>query len=176
MADKIITGRAFMVKDISGKLIENIDTDMIFHNKHLAITKIEEMGVHAFGNLDGYNDFPQKIEKGDILVVGENFGCGSSRQQAVDCFRALGISVIIGRSFGPIYYRNCVNSAMPAVVAENIDKDNIEHGDLITIDFETGELVNSSKGIQLSLCKPFSDVQMEIYHAGSIFEYARSKE
>ncbi|MBU1921360.1 3-isopropylmalate dehydratase, partial [bacterium] len=85
-----VTGKLWLITDENGKLISNIDTDMIFHNAHLAITKIEEMGKHTFGNLKGWEDFPVKCGKGDIVMVGKNFGSGSSRQQAVDCFASLG--------------------------------------------------------------------------------------
>ncbi len=70
-----IQGRAFVIS-ANGGLIPDIDTDMIFHNKHLHITDIEEMGPLAFGNLDDYEDFPKRVKPGDILVVGKNFGCG----------------------------------------------------------------------------------------------------
>ena len=94
----IIKGRAWVIRDAEGKAIDNIDTDMIFHNAHLAITDINEMGPHAFGNLKGWEDFPKKVKKGDILIIGENFGAGSSRQQAVDCFIALGVAGIVAGS------------------------------------------------------------------------------
>jgi 3-isopropylmalate/(R)-2-methylmalate dehydratase large subunit len=79
---------------------DNIDTDMIFHNRYLAITNIAEMGQYAFGNLKGYQNFAKEAKRGDIVIAGKNFGCGSSRQQAVDCFNALGIGVIVAESFG----------------------------------------------------------------------------
>jgi len=102
-----IEGRAWVIKK------DNIDTDMIFHNRYLAITDVNEMGQYTFDNLKGYEDFAKNAKKGDIVVVGKNFGCGSSRQQAVDCFKSIGISVIIGESFGSIYERNAINNALP---------------------------------------------------------------
>jgi 3-isopropylmalate dehydratase small subunit len=74
------------------------------------------MGKFAFGNLNGYEDFSKKVGRGDIIVAGKNFGSGSSRQQAVDCFRALGIQCIIAESFGVIYERNAINAAFPILV------------------------------------------------------------
>jgi len=109
-----VEGRAWVIKK------DNIDTDMIFHNRYLSITDIKEMGQYTFDNLKGYEDFAKNVKKGDIVVVGKNFGCGSSRQQAVDCFKALGINVIIAESFGAIYERNAINNAMPIITAENI--------------------------------------------------------
>ena len=105
-------GKVWLIAKQDGKAIDNIDTDMIFHNSHLHITAIAEMGPHAFGNLEGWQDFPQKCGKNDIVVAGQNFGAGSSRQQAVDCFAALGVSTIIAESFGAIYKRNAINSGM----------------------------------------------------------------
>ena len=110
---------------------------MIFHNRHLTITTISEMGQYTFGNLKGYEQFAKEAKKGDIVVVGKNFGCGSSRQQAVDCFKALGISVIIAESFGAIYERNAINSGMPILVAEGITK-KLHEKDLVSVDFITG--------------------------------------
>lgn len=120
MKPRMLKGRVWMVTDEKGNRIDNIDTDMIFHNKYLYITDIKEMGKYAFSNLDGWEDFPQKAKSGDILVVGRNFGAGSSRQQAVDCFIALGISLIIGESFGAIYKRNVINSGLPLIEAPGI--------------------------------------------------------
>ena len=74
---------------------DNIDTDMIFHNRYLSITDINEMGQYTFDNLEGYKNFAKNAKPGDIVIAGKNFGCGSSRQQAVDCFKSLEISVII---------------------------------------------------------------------------------
>ena len=94
---------------------DNIDTDMIFHNRYLAITDIKEMGQYTFDNLKGFEDFSKKAETGDIVITGKNFGCGSSRQQAVDCFVSLGIQAIIAESFGVIYERNAINAAFPVI-------------------------------------------------------------
>ncbi|MFX0124961.1 MAG: 3-isopropylmalate dehydratase [Candidatus Hodarchaeota archaeon] len=170
----ILEGRAMVINDIKGKAIDDIDTDMIFHNKHLHITDIHEMGKFAFGNLEGWEDFSEKTKSGDILIVGKNFGAGSSRQQAVDCFRALGVQMIIGESFGAIYKRNTINSGLPLMVAPEIMTDNIVTGDKIKVDLETGEIVNISKDHILKKATPLSKVQLDIYYAGTLFEYGKS--
>ena len=169
MKKTTIEGRCWIISDSQGELIQNIDTDMIFHNAHLAITDISEMGKHAFGNLDGWQDFSEKVQQGDIILAGANFGAGSSRQQAVDCFAALGIQAIIAESFGAIYYRNAVNSGFPVLIAENLHNANINSGDKIRINFETGDLLNLSKNEKIEDAKPFSKIQHEIYLAGSLF-------
>ena len=92
---------------------DNIDTDMIYHNQHLSVTNPEEMGQYTFGNLQGWEDYASKSEPGDIIVTGKNFGAGSSRQQAVDCFKSLKNKAILAHSFGAIYERNAINAGFP---------------------------------------------------------------
>ncbi|MGA1820315.1 MAG: aconitase/3-isopropylmalate dehydratase large subunit family protein [Thermoplasmatota archaeon] len=145
---------------------DNIDTDMIYHNRYLTITDIEEMGQYAFDNLEGFEDFARKAGEGDIVVVGKNFGAGSSRQQAVDCFRSLGISVILAESFGAIYERNAINSGMPIMVFEPLEGC-FSDGDEVEVDVRTGRIRNISKGIDIR-GEPFSDVQLEIYKRGGL--------
>lgn len=146
--------------------IDNIDTDMIYHNRHLTVTDIDEMGKYAFGNLDGYEDFPDRVSKGDILVVGKNFGAGSSRQQAVDCFRSLGVSLILAESFGAIYERNSINTGMPILTYEPM-ADIMKDGDVIEVDLIDGTAINTSSGRSIKI-SPFSDVQMDIYRRGGL--------
>jgi len=163
-----IEGKIWLIKGEDGKLISDIDTDQIFHNKYLYITEKQEMAKYAFGNLKGWEDFPQKAKKGDIIIAGANFGAGSSRQQAVDCFLALGISAIIAASFGAIYKRNAINSGFPLLEWQDIEKyiDVFNDGDIIKISFEEGKLEHNGKIYQLK--KP-SYVQIEILKAGNLF-------
>jgi 3-isopropylmalate/(R)-2-methylmalate dehydratase large subunit len=155
-----VQGRAWVISK------DNIDTDMIFHNRYLHITDIEEMGQYTFDNLEGYKDFAKKANSGDIVIVGKNFGCGSSRQQAVDCFKSLGISVIIAESFGAIYERNAINNAMPILVCENITK-KIADKDNIKVNFTTGEIIDETKHETIN-AKPFSPSQLTIYKRGGL--------
>lgn len=148
--------------------LDNIDTDMIFHNRHLSITDIAEMGQYTFGNLEGYEDFTKKVQPGDVVITGKNFGSGSSRQQAVDCFISLGVQCVIAESFGAIYERNAINAAFPIVGFEDIASLDLEDGDMIGIDFETGSIQNITKDILLKSA-PFSEVQMEIYQNNGLF-------
>lgn len=148
--------------------VDNIDTDMIFHNRYLTITDINEMGKYTFDNLDGFEDFSKKAKKGDIVFAGKNFGSGSSRQQAVDCFKSIGIQAIVAESFGAIYERNAINAAFPILVCNEISKLDIETGDSVKIDLKTGEIINLAKNITVKATE-FSDVQMEIYTNGGLF-------
>ncbi len=158
----VVEGRAWFIKK------DNIDTDMIFHNRYLSITDINEMGPYTFDNLEGYEKFASQSEPGDIVVTQKNFGSGSSRQQAVDCFKALGVQAIIAESFGAIYERNAINAAMPIMQYKNLDELKLETGDRIKVNFETGEMENLTKNTKTQI-KPFSDVQMEIYQRGGLF-------
>ena len=156
----VVEGRAWVIKK------DNIDTDMIYHNRYLTITNMADMGQYTFDNLKGYEKFAKEAKREDIVVVGKNFGAGSSRQQAVDCFKSLGISVIIAESFGSIYERNAVNSAMPILVAEDITN-KINDKDVISVDFTNGKIIDKTQG-KTYQCKPFSAVQLEIYKRGGL--------
>lgn len=155
-----VEGRSWVIKK------DNIDTDMIFHNRYLSITNIDEMGQFTFDNLKGHEHFAKQVQEGDIVVVGKNFGCGSSRQQAVDCFKSLGISVIIAESFGAIYERNAINNALPIIVSEGITR-NVDDKDVLSVNFETGEIVDKTKNTLIK-GKPFSPSQLEIFKRGGL--------
>ena len=161
--DTVVEGRVWLIEK------DDIDTDMIFHNRYLTITDIDEMGQYTFDNLAGYEDFSKKAEAGDIIIVGKNFGAGSSRQQAVDCFKSLGVSCILAESYGAIYERNAINAAFPILsykpeLIENLD---IKNGDRVKIDFTSGKITNITKN-KNGNTDPFSDVQVEIYKKGGL--------
>ena len=157
-----IKGRVWYIPE------NNIDTDMIFHNRYLAITDIDQMGQYAFDNLKGYEDFSKKAQPGDIIVTGKNFGLGSSRQQAVDCFKALGIQLILAESFGAIYERNAINAAFPIMVCNPISDLNLKSGDTIEVNFETGEIV-AVENNKSTFGEKFSEVQLDIFQQGGLF-------
>jgi 3-isopropylmalate/(R)-2-methylmalate dehydratase small subunit len=166
-----VSGKLWLITDAAGQLIDNIDTDMIFHNAHLHITKIEEMGPLAFGNLSGWEDFPSKCGAGDVMMVGKNFGSGSSRQQAVDCFKALGVSVIIAESFGSIYKRNAINSGMAIIEAPELtDKCPFANNQNVSVDFESGKMDGDGKNFA---AKSMTKIQAGIYQAGNLFRYGK---
>ena len=168
----IIKGKAVVLADNEGSMINSIDTDMIFHNKYLHIIDVQEMGQYALANLEGWKDVAKRIktEKWELLIVGQNFGAGSSRQHAVDCFKSLGIKAIIGESFGAIYTRNAINSGMPLIQLDSFDAASISTGDELILDLKEGKLANQTKNINISI-KPMSKVQMDIYLAGNLFAY-----
>ncbi len=164
-------GRLWVLTDPEGDLYDDIDTDMIFHNRYLHITEVAEMGQYALDNLRGWEDFAQRAGPGDIVMAGRNFGAGSSRQQAVDALRALGIAALVAASFGAIYKRNAVNSGLPIVTFPDLPEvgERFRTGARLQVDFETGALVLN--GEETFQAEPFSQVQMDIYQAGNLFRY-----
>jgi 3-isopropylmalate/(R)-2-methylmalate dehydratase large subunit len=159
--ESVLTGKAWIIKK------DNIDTDMIFHNRYLAITDNKEMGQFTFDNLKGFEDFAKKAKPGDIVISGKNFGSGSSRQQAVDCFVSLGIQAIIAESFGSIYERNAINAAFPIVTCKSLTDTDLTDGDQIKVNLKTGQIENLRNGKVYS-AEPFSEVQYEVYQKGGL--------
>lgn len=153
-----LEGRVWVVN------VDNVDTDMIFHNRYLAITELDKMGQYTFDNLEGWKDFASKAKPDDIVITGSNFGCGSSRQQAVGCFTALGVQALIAQSYGSIYERNAINSGMPIVVADALNA-GLKDGDHVSVDLETGTINWDGGSLQ---GEPFSEVQMQIYQRGGL--------
>lgn len=160
----VITGRVWVIDK------DNIDTDMIFHNRYLAITDIAQMGRYTFDNLAGWEDFARKASPGDIVITAGNFGAGSSRQQAVDCFKSLGIQAIVARSFGAIYERNAINAALP-VLAGDLITSGLEDGENITLNLATGEVKRHRTG-EVFRVEPLSETQMAIYQRGGLLNRA----
>ncbi len=174
MKETKITGRLWVLIDPNGQLYDDIDTDMIFHNRYLHIVDVAQMGQYSLDNLKGWEDFAKKAQPGDVILAGVNFGAGSSRQQAVDCFRALGLSAIVAESYGAIYKRNAINSGLPIVALPGLSEIAAEFktGDELEVNLGTGKLVlNGQKTFQ---AEPFSQVQMDIYQAGDLFAYGKS--
>ena len=159
----ILEGKVWIIEN------DNIDTDMIFHNRYLTITDINEMGQYAFDNLAGWEDFAKKAEDGDIIITGKNFGAGSSRQQAVDCFKSLGIQIILAESFGAIYERNAINAAFPILTYASLAELQLKQRDNIKINIENGILENLVNGKKVEISK-FFDVQMEIYKRNGLLK------
>ncbi len=178
MKEEKISGRVWVLVNQSGSLLEDIDTDQIYHNAHLHITEITQMGQYALGNLRGWEDFPRKARPGDIIIAGRNFGAGSSRQQAVDCFLALGISAILAPSYSSIYFRNAVNSGLPVLRSQDLPdlvaRHDLETGDVIEVNVATGHGLNRTKKISF-LVEPLSSVQRAIWEAGNLFAFGRAQ-
>ena len=158
----VLTGRAWVVAN------DSIDTDMIYHNRHLAEIDPAKMGQYAFGNLPGWTDFAAKARPGDLVVAGANFGCGSSRQQAVTCFKSLGIAAILARSFGAIYERNAINDGM-AILALDWKPGDVENGDELRVELATGRVENVTRK-KLLQARPASETELAIYKRGGLLK------
>jgi 3-isopropylmalate/(R)-2-methylmalate dehydratase small subunit len=143
---------------------ENINTDLILPGKYLRVTDREELGKHAMEGQDP--DFSQKISKGDIVIAGRYFGCGSSREQAPVALKYAGIAAVIAESYARIFYRNALNIGLPVLEIDNT-KSIAAEGDRIRINVETGEIKNLAKGDTFQ-AKPIPDFMLEIIREGGL--------
>ena len=161
------------MSEIKGKVWnfgDNIDTDVIIPGRYLRTFDENELAVHV---LEGERaDFTKGVQKGDIILAGDNFGCGSSRVQAAVAIKAEGVDVIIAKSFARIFYRNAINIGLPVVTAD-IEADD---GDILSVDLEEGIIENQTKSTQVEI-QPFNDFMFEILSDGGIVEhYLKNKE
>ncbi|BDH79166.1 3-isopropylmalate dehydratase small subunit [Methanothermobacter tenebrarum] len=159
--NKIIEGRTW-------KFPDNIDTDVIIPGRYLRTFNLDELASHIMEGIRP--DFPAKIKKGDIILAGKNFGCGSSREQAPRALKHAGISAIIAKSFARIFYRNAINIGLPVIVADI----KAEEGDILKIDLEKGIIENKTSGETFKI-KPFNDFILEILEDGGLVEHYLKK-
>lgn len=145
------------------KFGDDVDTDVIIPGKYLVYNEPEELAKHAFENLR--KDFAEKVKKGDYIVAGRNFGCGSSREHAVLALKGAGISAVIAKSFARIFFRNAINTGL--MVVECLETDRIEDGDEIDINYNSGEIVNFSKGEKYKI-NPIPSFLIDIAREGLI--------
>lgn len=124
-----------MSKGIIFKFHNDLDTDQIIASQYLLLPNIEEMKVYTFQSLDP--DFPVKVKPGDYVVGGENFGCGSSREQAPGVLKALGVRAVVAKSFARIFYRNAINIGLPVIVCKDLP-DQVETGDSMELSLSKG--------------------------------------
>ena len=151
------------------KYDDDVNTDVIFPGKYTySIFDRKEMAEHALEDLDP--DFIKKVQPGDIIVAGKNWGCGSSREQAVICLKEAGVGAIVARSFARIYFRNCINEGLPIATCDAVDS--VEAGDEITIDFKAGTVHTPGKEYA---CPPLAPSVMEILDAGGLVPHVKSK-
>ena len=119
---------------------DNVDTDVIIPARYLNTTDHQELAAHCMEDLDP--SFVSRVKPGDIIVAGENFGCGSSREHAPVAIKASGIACVVAKSFARIFYRNAINIGLSIV---ECDAD-VDDGDRLTVDFEQGRIENLTKG------------------------------
>lgn len=158
---------------MAGKVIkyerDNIDTDVILPGTYLKLHDYDEIAKHAMEGIDP--DFHAKVKKGDYIVAGKNFGCGSSREHAPIALSHCGINGVLALSFARIFYRNAVDGAflLPIEIDEGTYK-KISDGDQLEVNTEKNEIKNITKN-EVYAMKPFSDIVSKIITAGGLFKY-----
>jgi len=145
--------------------IDNIDTDRIIPGKYTKTLDMSALASHVLEDLD--SEFSKKVQQGDILVAGNNFGCGSSREQAPIAIKAAGISVVVAKTFARIFYRNAINIGLPVIEVEH---HNIQSGDSISVDLENGIVTNHTKNETYQATK-MPQQMIDILNAGGLVNY-----
>ena len=142
---------------------KDVDTDQIIASQYLLFPTIDEMKTHTFESLN--TEFASKVQPGDFVVADENFGCGSSREQAPSVLKALGVKAVIAKSFARIFYRNSINIGMPVIVSKEL-YDAVSDGDDMDLDLEKGLITVGDK--QFSCTKLPSQMQAILDQGGLI--------
>ena len=151
------------------KFGDDINTDVITPGRYTVTTDKKRLGEIAF--IEYRPDFSKNVKEGDIIVAGNNFGCGSSREHSPVAIKAAGISAVIARSFARIFFRNSINIGLPLFISEDAEK--IDDGDEVEIDFDTGEIQDKTKNIILKV-KPLPAFMQKIVEKGGLVEFLRS--
>lgn len=149
---------------------ENIDTDVIIPGRYLRTFNPQDLADHV---LEGERpDFTKNVQQGDIIVADENFGCGSSREQAPVAIKTAGVEAIVAKSFARIFYRNSINIGLPVIISDIEAKD----GDILNIDLSKGTLINESTGESLNF-EPFKEFMLDILNdEGLVNHYLKEKD
>ncbi len=153
------------------KFLDNINTDEIIPARYLNTSRAEELAMYCMEGID--KNFLNKIRKGDIIVAGKNFGCGSSREHAPVAIKACGISCVIAKTFARIFYRNAINIGLPILESVQASED-IQEGDEIEIDFDSGRIKNITRK-QTYNAVSFPPFMQELIKAGGLMEYVKKK-
>ena len=156
-----------------GKVIKygnNVDTDVIIPARYLTTSDPAELASHCMEDLD--ETFISKVQKGDVMVAGRNFGCGSSREHAPIAIKASGISCVVAETFARIFYRNSINIGLPIIECPEAAQD-IKDGDEVEIDFDKGSIVNLTSG-KTYQGQPFPEFMQEIISADGLIQYIKN--
>ncbi|NLO05638.1 MAG: 3-isopropylmalate dehydratase small subunit [candidate division WS1 bacterium] len=150
---------------------DHIDTDAIIAARYLSTTDPIELAAHCMQDIDA--DFVERAEPGDIIVAGENFGCGSSREHAPIAIKAAGVSAVIAGNFARIFYRNALNIGLPIIEAPEAAAA-INAGDEVTVDTEAGTIVDHTTGEEFTF-QPLTDVAAELVQAGGLVPMVKER-
>lgn len=149
----------------------NVDTDVIIPARYLNTANHKELAVHCMEDID--KDFVSKVKKGDIMVGGENFGCGSSREHAPIAIKESGISCVIASSFARIFYRNSINIGLAILECEEASK-KIDNGDEVEVDFDSGVITNITKNESYK-AEPFPEFIKNIINSNGLLNSIKNK-
>jgi len=152
------------------KFGDHINTDDIIAAKYLNTTDEKELASHCMETIR--QDFVKEVKKGDIIVAGENFGCGSSREHAPISIKECGISGVIAKNFARIFLRNSINIGLPVIELQQADE--INDGDEIEIDFENGEIKNLTAGKNYKFSK-YPEFLQQIIKTGGLMKWVAQK-
>ena len=147
---------------------DHIDTDRIIPGKYTKTLDLNSLAAHVLEDLDP--GFRARLTPGDILVAGDNFGCGSSREQAPIALKVAGVSVVVARYFARIFYRNAINIGLPVVEAPDLVA---ETGDTLEVDLHAGTVTNQTSGRQFA-CSPIPPVMFRVLEAGGLVPFMKS--
>lgn len=150
---------------------DNVDTDVIIPARYLTSHDPAELAAHCMEDID--SEFVTKVQPGDIIVGGENFGCGSSREHAPIAIKASGVSAVIARSFARIFFRNTINVGLPALACPEAAAA-IQKGDELSLDLATGLIENVTQGRSYQ-AEPFPEFLREIVAAGGLVAYTKGR-
>lgn len=159
------------LKGRAWKFGDDVDTDAIIPARYLNTSDPEELASHCMEDTD--QSFPSKVERGDIIVAGKNFGCGSSREHAPIAIKAAGVSCVIARSFARIFYRNSFNIGLPIFESPEAAA-GISQGDEVAVDLDTGKITNLSKGKSFQ-SNPVPPFMQQIIAAGGLVNYVAER-
>ena len=160
---------------MSGKVFKygnDVDTDVIFPARYLGLTEEKEIASHSMEDID--QGFAKQVEKGDYIVAGENFGCGSSREHAPLSIRAAGIRCVIAKSFARIFYRNAINIGLPIMECEEA-AEHIGPGDQLEVSLESGKIRDLTTGKEYQ-AEAFPDFIREIIKDGGLAGHIRKQQ
>ncbi len=152
------------------KFGDNIDTDLIIAARYLNTSEPSELAKHVMEDADP--QFVSKMQEGDIIVAGENFGCGSSREHAPIALKAAGVSAVIAPTFARIFYRNAFNMGLP--IFELKEADEINEGDTVRIDMDAGEVINVTQAKTYKFT-PIPDFMQQLVDAGGLINFAKKE-
>ena len=143
----------------------DVDTDQILASQYLLLPNIDEMKGHAFESLS--DTFASEVKPGDLIVAGDNFGCGSSREQAPAVLKALGVQAVVAKSFARIFYRNAINIGLPVLVSPELS-DAVKEGDEASLDLTAGTVTVGEKTFTCTKLPPY---MQRILNAGGLIAF-----